>query len=549
MSFCANMSFWAPRGAVLPLLFCSFLAPACAQASADQVFPGCAVPGPPKHRFYFDAANGSDAGDGSKAHPWKSVQAVFAPERGASPLLSTVPYRHLAPDGKTVVVAPNPDAPIKPGDAIELMSGDYGKLFAFIYATPIINSDFVTIEAAPGQTPVIEQLFVGGTNKWRFRGLKVQGLKDRRPQVSVGNGASPTEDIILDGLSISTQDDISAWSKEDWRTSGRQGVGVRIGGPGGAGPGGCVAIVNSKIFNVTFGIGLEGNRILVDNNTINNFGDDGIDYGVNDLIISHNTITNSNEIGDGEHIDAMQGQSSGRPPGIRSNHFHNILIDSNLVIRQTDPHLKFPAGMQGIDAFDEDWDDITVSNNVVITTACWGIAYASVHGGKFINNTVLADNLLPAVVARAGNCKPGVGVADKTHEGSSSNDVIIRNNLGNGLGIYNLDPNMTMDHNICVATDGKCPVLFYVDGKPAWGHSKPGVYGDHNLVDGRGAEGEFVKFDPANLVYDVRLKAGARAIGAGNPAEAPARDITGAERQGPADVGAYRYDPQTGSAK
>jgi hypothetical protein len=47
----------------------------------------------------------------------------------------------------------------------------------------------------------------------------------------------------------------------------------------------------------------------------------------------------------------------------------------------------------------------------------------------------------------AGNCKPNVAVDDETHEGLSSNNVTIRtNNIANGLSIYNVNPNMTMDH-------------------------------------------------------------------------------------------------------
>ena len=110
-----------------------------------------------------------------------------------------------------------------------------------------------------------------------------------------------------------------------------------------------------------------------------------------------------------------------------------------------------------------------------------------------------------------------MAVGDKTHQGPSSNDVIIRNNIANDLTIYNLDPNMTMDHNICLAINGKCQIVTYVNGKPNWGVYKPGIYGDHNIIDGRGAEGMFVSFDPAKFVYDLRLKPGAPAIGAGNP--------------------------------
>ena len=60
--------------------------------------------------------------------------------------------------------------------------------------------------------------------------------------------------------------------------------------------------------------------------------------------------------------------------------------------------------------------------------------------------------------AQPENLHAAVAVGDKTHQGSSSNDVVIRNNIANGLCIYNLDPNMTMDHNICLAIDGKCQI-------------------------------------------------------------------------------------------
>jgi hypothetical protein len=134
-------------------------------------------------------------------------------------------------------------------------------------------------------------------------------------------------------------------------------------------------------------------------------------------------------------------------------------------------------------------------------------------------------------------------VGDKTHEGPSSNDVIIRNNIANSLSIYNVDPNMTMDHNICLAIEGKCTILTYVNGKPNWGVYKPSEYIDHNLFERRGAAGMFVSFDPAKFVYDLKLRPGAVAIGAGNSMDAPSVDITGASRGSSIDIGAYQHGP------
>ena len=109
-------------------------------------------------------------------------------------------------------------------------------------------------------------------------------------------------------------------------------------------------------------------------------------------------------------------------------------------------------------------------------------------------------------------CRPSLAVGDKTHEGPSSNDVIIRNNIANGLSIYNLDPDMTMDHNICLAIEGKCTILTYVDGKPNWGVYKPGMHGDHNIIDGRGASRHVCEFRSRQ----VRLRPQAETRGRGD---------------------------------
>jgi hypothetical protein len=272
------------------------------------------------------------------------------------------------------------------------------------------------------------------------------------------------------------------------------------------------------------------NNMLFSGNEIDRFGDDGIDYVASNILISKNYIHDDLNLGKGAHMDGMQGYPGGSS---------NVVIDSNRVIRQTDPKLPFPTYLQGIDAFDGDWTNLTVTNNVVVTSACWGIFFSSVHGGKVINNTVVADGLIP----QPGNCKPLVVVGDKTHQGSPSNDVIIRNNIANGLNIHNLDPNMTMDHNICLGINGRCQIVTYVNGKLDWGTIKPGMHGDHNLIDGGGAGEMFVNFDPAKFVYDLRLRPMAKAIGAGNSAEAPPVDITGAPRGSRVDIGAYQRSP------
>jgi hypothetical protein len=522
-------------------------------AQAAQVYPGCAQPGPAGKVWWIDPINGktpADGGLGTKAAPWNSLQGVLsfrAPPGYARPLLSSLPYVHVA-NGKHVYVADQLGSPpVHPGDTIKLMSGNYGDIAMGDYLQQIVNPSFVTIEAAPGQTPVFSTLYIRSTNKWVFRGIKVQSLwapTSKQALVTVGDQgpALPTSDIIFENMKISTADSMDGWTKAQWVSQARSAyreVGTPGNGTNGEPNTTCVSMTGSTIKNVRYGPALFGNNSLFAHNDLGYFGDDGIDYGANNLSITNNYIHDNLDIGDGNHEDAMQGQNGPLLRGIPYNAFSNILIDSNLVIRQTDPKLAFPTYLQGIDAFDEDWTNLTVSNNVVVTSACWGIGYASLHGGKIINNTVLADGMMPT----SGNCKPNVSVGNGTHQGLPSNDVIIRNNIANGLSIYNINPNMIMDHNICLAISGACRILTYVNGKPNWGVYRPGEYGDHNIIERRAPSAMFVSFDPAKFVYDLRLGPGAPAIGAGNSAEAPQVDITAAARGSRIDVGAYQYIP------
>jgi len=545
------------RALICAGLFC--LAGALGSAAqAAEVFPGCAQPGPTGKVWYLDPVNGKTpaaGGNGSQTAPWNSLQGVLSfrfPPGYTRPLLSSVPYYHVV-DGKRSYVADQLGSPpVQPGDTIMLMNGNYGDIGIGDYMQQVVNPSFVTVEAAPGQTPVFSTLYIRSTNKWVFNGVKVQSLlgtnnnKQALVTVTDQGAAHPTSDIILENMQISTVDDATSWTKAQWQAQGRSGF-REVGGVGNGTNGQpsttCISMTGSKIRNVRFGAALFGNKSLFQNNDLGYFGDDGIDYGANFLTIAHNYIHDNFDIADANHEDAMQGQNGPLPPGVVFNRFSDIVIDSNLVTRQTDPKLAFPTYLQGIDAFDEDWTNLTVTNNVIVTSACWGIGYASLHRSKIINNTVVDDGTDAGTKNPAGNvvCRPLTSVGDKTHQGPTSSDVIIRNNIASGLGIYDVNPDMTMDHNICVTIDGKCNILRYVGGKPKWGVYKPGEYADHNIIDRRGASSMFVSFDPAKFLYDLRLKPGAPAIGAGNPAEAPAVDITGAPRASPIDAGAYQH--------
>ena len=519
--------------------FCLAAAFGSLKANATEVYPGCAVPPTTfNHVWYIDPVNGKTAaagGLGTQAAPWNSLQAAFSVQPGyPTPLLSSAPYRHPNPASPGSAFSPG-GGPIQPGDEILLMSGDYGDVSTSDWNLGLKNPGFVTIAAAPGQTPVLSFLAAVSSSYLVFSGIKVQGTADsspahnRFPMVMTGSRGSAlsASNLVFTNMQISSSDDTSGWTQADWRMR-RRVVGVAA--MGGADTT-CVSVTNSHISNVEFGASVSANNMLFSGNDIERFGDDGIDFSASNILIIKNYVHDGVDLADGAHPDGLQGY-----PG----KYSNVVIDSNRVIRQADPNLPFPNFLQAIDAFDGDWTNLTVTNNVVVTSSCHGITFGSVHGGKIINNTVLSDLWSRG----ADKCRPLLMVGDKTHDGASSNDVVIRNNLTNGLLVYNLDPNVVMDHNICLTIAGGCRILTYFpNGKPNWGVTRPGEYADHNIIDRRGAEAEFVNFDPLKFQFDLRLKSGATAIGAGSPVDAPAVDITGAARKPPIDIGAYRYDP------
>ena len=306
--------------------------------------------GPDRESLVYRSSQRQDAaagGNGSQTAPWNSLQGVLSfrfPPGYTRPLLSSLPYYHVV-DGKRSYVADQLGSPpIQPGDTIVLMSGDYGDIGIGDYMQQVVNPSFVTVEAAPGQTPVFSTLFIRSTNKWVFKGIKVQSLlgtnNNKLALVNVlDQGAThPTSDIILENIEMSTVDDATSWTKAQWQAQGRSGF--RETGGVGNGTNGepyttCISMTGSKIKNVRFGAALFGNKSLFQNNDIGYFGDDAIDYGANFLTIAHNYIHDNFDIGDGNHEDAMQGQNGPRPQGLAFNRFSDIMIDSNLVIRQT----------------------------------------------------------------------------------------------------------------------------------------------------------------------------------------------------------------------
>src|SRR6185437_15367603 len=102
-------------------------------------------------------------------------------------------------------------------------------------------------------------------------------------------------------------------------------------------------------------------------------------------------------------------------------------------------------------------------------------------------------------------CTATVAIGDKTHEGPSSSNTALRNNLASRLIIYNLDPGVEADHNVIMHGSGGALIAWY-SGASIQYLGDPGTYAGGNIIDSGGAASEFVNFNPPRLTYNMMLK-------------------------------------------
>ena len=217
-------------------------------ASAAQVYPGCAEPGPsPTGKVWWvDPVNGqtpADGGNGSQAAPWNSLQALsvvlaFRPVT-RRPLLSTAPYVHFGRQSHLTLADTAGDPPVHPGDTIKLMSGNYGDISMGGFNLEVANSDWVTVKAAPRpDASILDPLHPLDQKMGVRRHYSAKRCRHEWEETTgVGHGiadqgaALPTSDIVFMNLKISSADYATAatWSPAFiWVAHARQ-VGIFMG--------------------------------------------------------------------------------------------------------------------------------------------------------------------------------------------------------------------------------------------------------------------------------------------------------------------------------
>jgi Right handed beta helix region len=365
------------------LLFISLWFTSGTQAQA--AFPtGCPTPPTPTGKaWYVDPVHGSMTGDGSATHPWSTLSAVIAAN-----LISSQTRGGGNPTYSTPLKPLNPSGVVHPGDVIYLLSGNHG----YIGISGYVNSSFITVQALPGQTPVLQGLELLGSSQWAFEGLTIQNTSPNLPAgvdgalVLIGNGwTGPTDHIYVanNHLSSAPANVVAGWSVADWNSNVSSGFSIY--GPTN------VTLIGNSLQYVAVGVGFsQADNIVFQSNTIDTFALDGMDIaGTSDILIQGNTETNNRNIG-GNHNDMIQGFPYYALPNAVAS---NIYIDSNTMIESTSPS-NFPnvSGVfcHGIGVFDGNWSNFNVTNNFVVVATWHGITLSGMNGATVINNTVLS---------------------------------------------------------------------------------------------------------------------------------------------------------------
>ncbi|KND50309.1 MAG: putative glucanase [Parcubacteria bacterium C7867-007] len=372
------------------------------------VYSGCEAPDRNYLRtLYVDPVIGLDTGDGTRARPFKTLNAMMAARV------------------------------ITPGDHVVLMPGSHPKAKITANVPPYKNpTGWFWIEFENGA--VMDGLEFYDAKKWIVTKPEMTSITTVSGVMIYGGNVSNL--IIADG-NLYTAKSSSGWSVDKWMNGTRSGVTLK-GGP-------CLSILRNHIKNVRGGIGMQtgvtggtapANSVkgIIKENVIQNFSADGIVPNGSDLIVSYNTILDEyvdQSQGDPNHDDGIQVFTNGAV-------FSNVVIDHNWVQETTDPDRPLIGGMQGIASFDGPLINFTISHNVVITSVWHGLSWYNMKDSVIDHNTAVnytnngratwiaskrrtASDPIPSNVVMSNNSARGF-----INEGSSPevNDIIVLDN-------------------------------------------------------------------------------------------------------------------------
>ena len=373
----------------------------------------------------------------------------------------------------------NPNGPVESGDTLILHTGNHGN----VLIQGAHNAQPIQVRAAAGAAPRLERLWLRSASNWRFDGVHILPLPGGNPAsgplLRVETHAHHGPSMAIEVINSVVR---SAATPAGWNAQtwiASAYDGIIVDGPD--------HVIRGNRFEVVrHGISVNGPNALVDGNQVTDFSGDGM-RGLGDGgTFQYNLIRNNYAV-DENHDDGFQ--SWARDSGV----VRDITLRGNVFIDHSDPNQPLRGILQGIGCFDGFYEGWLVENNVMLVEHAHGITLLGARDSLIINNT--AHNPF------GGGPGPAWIRIDNHKDGRASQGVVVRNNLVDALVLGN---GVAGDSNIIVEQ----PEQFYVDP-----------------------------------MGDMRLRAGAPAIDAGNAQDAPGIDQAGVARpQGAGvDVGAFEW--------
>ena len=247
-------------------------------------------------RFYVDPAKGSISNDGSETKPWSTLKEVFD-----SGKIETKKFETKPATAQGAMIVKNPGAPVKAGDTLILRSGFHGEIVAIEY----YNDDYITIMAEKGHSPKISSLELRSCCKWIVKGLTispsfVQPYRAKTLiQFASHNWTGKSYDCIAEACTAYSVPDASSWTAAQWDSLSCNGISL---------PGNRMVARGIYFKNVRFGITVNGDSCMVENNIVENFAGDGM-RGLGDYCtFQYNTIKNCYAV-NSNHDDGFQSWS------------------------------------------------------------------------------------------------------------------------------------------------------------------------------------------------------------------------------------------------
>lgn len=319
------------------------------------VYSGCEAPASSYDTIvYIDPAQGSDTGDGSQAHPWKTLGTVIAQKK--------------LPANAHVVLLP----------------GDHGTVSTTAAKLPVVGnqSSWTWLDFQPGAT--IKSITLRDMHRWLITNATISDPAGSLTLFALANGSQ----FVIADSQLYTSQNTSSWAAADWIHADNALTSDNAS---------CVSILRNRVTNVRHGIQVSTRaasptpsdnsiKVLIQDNVVRNFSADGMRPLGSDVTISHNGIYDeyvSQAEGDGNHDDGIQGFA------LNGAIFSNVLIDRNWIQESTNPNRPFNAEMQGISSFDGVYENLRVTNNVVIVSAYHGISWYGVKDTVIDHNTVI----------------------------------------------------------------------------------------------------------------------------------------------------------------